>query len=188
MNKNSLYAAILYSGFVSEKGHIYRLKWNIFYKKVLSKELKLWSDIITRMKDPRLNEEDFNLLNEFINLCNKNNKIKRNHIVGYELVRELKLINYKSLIEGSKNPKDKIIIELLEVLIADSNNILNEQGILIPGKKLFVYIRALHNLPRYFFNSQLGKDLSSKTNLDLTLEYTFSNLDEINKKKYSKYF
>jgi len=188
MRKNSLYAAILYSGFVSEKRHIYRLKWNIAYKRTLRAELKLWSDIVDRMKVTQLQEDDFKSFHEFLTLCNKNKRIMRNHIAGYDLVNEMSCDNFRNLNQGTSNPKEKIILDLLEDLISDSINTLNTSGLLIPGKELSEYIRALHNLPRYFFYFPLERKYAPRTSFELTLEYTYSNLGEINRIKYSKYF
>lgn len=186
MNKNTLYAMILYSGFVGEKGRLYTLKWNLKYKSILKTELGLWTNIVERMKDQSVTDADFKMLDLFLEVCNRRKVILRNHSVGYERVMKVREMGYLDITTNVSDPEETVIIELLEQLLRDASDCLQQSKFIIPGTKLSEYVRVLHNLPRYFFTDELEQRDLVGTSFDETLEYMWSNTGELTKAKYSR--
>lgn len=67
MTKNSIYGEILYVGFVAEKGRVFSQIRSYSYRKAIREHF--WQRMIWRMMDCSYTEEDEQLMDDFIGLC-----------------------------------------------------------------------------------------------------------------------
>ncbi len=189
MKKSHLYGEILYIGLVAEKGRVFGQLWRSSYRKTLRIHIALWQKIIKRMIVSDYREEDEQLVMEFIELCKKRNEIGKYYKTLIDSFSELE---QKVLICAEKVPhsqEEKVIINFMNDLVIELTELLKPR-MLGNRNKIYLTIRALHNLPRIFLsNSQAhiyGLNNVASTFHDV-IEFSFSNMDQEMQNRFIKY-
>jgi hypothetical protein len=190
MEKKALLAELLYLGFVNERNSILIKSWNLGLRKVLKIEFELWRNVALMILDDGITGKDKELLNEFFQICNTHPRIKKNHKLVNDIVFDLKKNDYKELLSGiPSNEEGKTIIRLMIDIINNLLESLQSRKILINKKELYQSFRAIHNLPRYFLKkpNMKSKEAFEESGIDFknAMEYSFQNMDERMKVKYS---
>jgi hypothetical protein len=186
MDKNTIYSEILYLGFVYEKGRVYNKKFSFTYKNFFQIQIKMWEQIIVMMSQNGLSEVDYKFYNEFLKLCDSNKEMKKIYSYAYEKVKRIEKENNFG-ISSTRNLGDEAeqLLKILNELINELLTLVSQTKLIIPGKKIFVRLNALHNIPRYFVNVPQDSRILNKIDYNTTVEYCFSNMDNELRSKYS---
>lgn len=184
MNKFSLYAEILYLGFVYEKGRVHRKRWNVIYKRMLRKQLQLWSNIVLLMRDIPFSENDRAVLEDFLRLCEGDKKILAIYKIVSEKIIGFERNGFADITPGKgQNEESKVLIGLLHDLLGELDKEM-EAVFFMPGEKAYYILRALHNVPRYFFYERQSEHLSTRINFQNAVSYCLSSLKQPLKQTY----
>lgn len=142
--RRNLLAWILYSGFVYEKTGVYSNYWKNSFRKRISKQIVLWRVILAVLVDIN-NDFLFNqLLDDFSHkylrdfpACYANGSFTYEHITQEE--------------HEISSSTEEMHIHKLMVQLVNELEILNRTYIFRKRDEMTYIMRALHNLPRYFF-------------------------------------
>lgn len=187
MDKISTFGELLYIGFNYEKG-ICKSKgvWKFGYKESLKKHLVFLRGIVIRINIDEVTEEDNNILINLRKLCESNKGLKRIYFSTPNLESKL---NSRLVINKINNNHyyEKVINKLMLEMIEELLTALNDKP--INKKKVHMLLRALHNLPRFYFNIK-NKTFYNLQGLAISyvdaVKYSFDNMDDVFKEKHKK--
>lgn len=183
MDKNIIYSEILYLGFVFEKGRISKKKWNFIYKKHLRRQIALWNKAVMLMNNVQMTAEDVSFCKNFIKLCEYSNEFKKIYSCTYPRLKEYEKINFNGVtFVQDDSTESKVLITLMHDLIGESAALLAVKKFCTPVKEIYVLLNTLHNIPRFFGDQPM--DGKNKIDFKVTIEYTFSNMDNKLRSKY----
>ncbi len=190
MEKKSVYAELLYIGFVTEKG---RCKskgiWKIGYRKQLYCHMVVLNSISNCLNDDEITEKDAQAIKDLFSLCNSEKEIKTVYYTKGNLFEKAKQNNFKIITSNDLNKSNLIINKLLIEITSELLKLL-EKKLFLNKQKIYMLIRAAHNLPRYYFNEKEETLCGLCTRISISyqdaVEFSFSNMDEETRLKYEK--
>ncbi len=187
MDKNTLYAEILYLGFVFEKGRVSKKKWSLIYKKHLGKQIVQWNKAVSLMNDVQTTEEDVSFFKNFIEFCECSNEFIKIYSCTYSRLKEYEKINFADVTSVlDHSAESKVLITLMRDLICETTVLLASNKLWIPVEEVYIRLNALHNIPRFFSDQPI--DGKNKIDFKITVEYTLSNMNDQMKSKYGNLF
>jgi len=187
MEKISLFGELLYNGFVIEKCRCKSTGfWKIGYKNTLMLHLKILKKLTECLLVADICGHDLDVLCEFAQICLDNPKIGKYHAITPEIFE--KMINKDaSLLVHVDDKNDDKINQLIICLIDDALFYLNEKW-LVNKKKIYMTMRALHNLPACYLkhgqsvNGSYRKRISKE--IALAASFNTLNMDDEMRAKY----
>lgn len=188
MEKTIIFGEILYIGFVTEKG---RCKpngiWKLGYKNILYEHVRILNEVSTSL----LNEFDFErdqcILKHFLNLCKKEKQIGKFYPISEEKYKMLASCDCNIINSFDIKKNNNIINKLIVCLTRDILELLNKKS-RIDKESVYMLLRSVHNLPRYYLNNEIGTlcEINQKgISVQNALEYSYLNMDNITKEKYN---
>ncbi|WP_110931550.1 hypothetical protein [Paenibacillus bouchesdurhonensis] len=186
MTKNTIYGEILYVGFVAEKGRVFSRIGKYSYRRILRKHAFFWQSVIWRMIDGAYTEEDEQLIDDFIDLCQTQKEIGKFYCPQSKSFAEIKQRIQLGMRQADNNKEDIIILSFMNELVLELIALLKPK-IMINRDKVHLTIRALHNLPKYFLHGSetfIYQISNAGANFQDTIAYSISNMDESMKKRY----
>ena len=176
MNKQDVIGELLYIGLVAEKGRCSGQSWRLGYKKSLKRHIML----LRKFSEVLMNERDADeVLQELVILC------KKNHDIG-------KFYNISSSIYDIRWEENEtnfgLINRFIRDILSDISCELNKLS--VNKKKVYLYIRIAHNLPRVY----LGKDKKTLCNIHQAaisesdaIQFSYQNMSEHERERYGDY-
>lgn len=168
---------LLYIGFVAEKGRCSKRIWGYRYRKTLEMHLS----ILLELTDVLLDKSDVNvIINKFDKICKSNSEIGK--FYNYSL-------DIGNILWEDKNTDFCKIDQLMKNILNELNDEL--KGFRVNKRRVYALLRSIHNLPRVY----LSESDDTLCNLKLpsisendALMYSYQNMEEMDRKKYEKFF
>lgn len=177
MEEFSAFGELLYIGFRYEKS---RCKskglWRFSYKKRLMEHLEFLKSIIYRLDVGGISDEDYHIFTNLKRLCESRKDLKRIYLNDSSIENKLKskLISNKTNHLNHQQTINNLMLELVEHLLLTLKSKPTDKA------KAHMLLRALHNLPRFYFSQSesLYGFQNQGISFDDATEYSFSNMDE----------
>lgn len=177
MDKFSAFGELLYIGFRYEKSRCKsRGLWKFGYKKRLTEHLEFLKSIINRLDVGEISDEDYHVFTNLKRLCENNKDLKRIYFNDSSIENKLKsnLILNETNNFNHQQTINNLMLELVEHLLLTLKSKPTDKA------KAHMLLRALHNLPRFYFNQSdsLYGFQNQGISFDDATEYSISNMDE----------
>ena len=135
------------------------------------------------MNDVQMSEQDVSFFKNFIKQCECSNEFKKIYCCTYPRLKEYEKINFADVTSVlDHSVESNVLITLMHDLIDETAALLASNKLWIPVEEVYIRLNALHNIPRFFGDQPMGG--KNKIDFKMTIEYTFSNMDNKLRNKY----